>query len=161
MEAHEVAEAVVAWVRGLIPEIQSGAAYPGAVTLDLPDVWAVVETIRTVPSDPENFPWLGLESVWLKEWFFEVSIMVEQKRHTDGAEEDEDAAARETQQKLEAFAETLIGSTMSGVRLGDGVAISPRIEANLGEPFNERSDGTRGREVVINLVTAEGVEAPV
>lgn len=153
MDAHEVAEAAVGWVRGLIPEIKSGVSYPGAVTLDLPDVWAVVQTIRTVPSDPENFPGLALEAIWLKEWFLEVSIMVEQGEG--------DSAAGDVHEQLEDFAETLIGSALEGVRLGDGVAISPRIEANLGEPFNERPDGTRGREVILTCVAAQAVEAPV
>ncbi len=153
MEAHEVADAAVAWVRDLIPEIKSGAPYPSALTEALPDVWAVVQSIRTVPSDPDNFPGLALEAVWLKEWSLEISIMVEQG--------DGDDPAGETHTKLEQFAETLIGSVLSGASLGDGVGISPRIEANLGEPFNERDDGTRGREVVLTCVAAQAVGAPV
>jgi hypothetical protein len=164
MDAAEVAEGAVAWVRGLIPEIKSGVPYPEAVTLQLPDVWAVVQSIRTVPSDQENFPGLALEAVWLKEWGLEISMMVEQKRHggenREGETED-DAVARETQDKLQAFAETLIGSALSGVSLGDGVGLSPKIEAALGEPFNQRDDGTRGREVVVTCVAAQAVGAPV
>lgn len=154
MSAQEVAEAVVEWAEAQIKELKAGYAYPGATSGALPDVWVVVQQIRTVPNDEEHFPFAGLQQVWLKEYPLELSIMAEQG---EGEE-----AAKTTHEALEGYAETLIGSALADVTLGSRVQMtSPRIEANLAEPFGERPDGTKGRELVMTFVVAEMIELPV
>lgn len=152
MTSEQVAEAVVAWAREVIPELKHGFPYPPGITDDLPDVAAVVQEIRTVQSDPENFPLEGLEQVWLKVWSLDVSIAVEQG---DGAEGEKVA-----HQTLEGWAEALLGSTLSDVTLGGkltGAFASPRITIDLGE-YESRSDGIRTREMPITMAVAEEIE---
>lgn len=152
MTSQEVAEAVVAWARAEIPALKVGYPYPPGITDLLPDVAAVVQGIRTVDEDPENFPTQGLEQVWLKVFDIEVSIMVPQD---DGAEGEKVA-----HQTLEGFAETLVGSTLSDVTLGGrltGAFASPRMTVDLGE-YEPRDDGTRGREMPMTMAVAEPFE---
>jgi hypothetical protein len=150
MTSQEVCEALVAWAREQIPELNAGYPYPSASTDALPDVIAATLTTRTLPSDEEYFPFALLEQVWLKEWEVQVSIMVEQGNGEAGAE-----AAHQT---LEGFADTLLGSTVAGVTLGEKVMLSPRATFELDDAFEERADGTRGRELQGLLVAAEPIE---
>lgn len=152
MTSAEVAEAVVDWARETIPDLKAGYAYPPGQTDTLPDVAAVVQGIRTVPEDPENFPFEGLEQVWLKVFDLEVSVMVEQGA---GA-----AGEKLAHQTLETYAEALVGSTLADVTLGGkltGALASPRLTVDLGE-YEARTDGIRGREMPITMAVAEPIE---
>ena len=152
MTSREVADGVVAWAREVIPELKAGYPHPLAESGDLPDVVVVVQEVRTVANDPENFPFAALEQVdALKEWAIELSIMVEQ----EGGGEGEDAA----QKLLEDFSEALIGSTLADLTLGDRVPMaSPYLTASLAEPFDQRPDTTSGRRMFANMVIAEPLE---
>lgn len=150
MTYEEIAEALVKWARDLIPELEDGYSYPPGITDRLPDVAAVIGTVRDVFSDPENFPYDGLEQTRLRVFDVEVSIMVEV---ADGAE-----GEREAQRTLERFAETLTGSTAAGTSLEDEAMISQRTEVDLNEPAEERQDGTRGRAVYLKLAVAQRIE---
>jgi hypothetical protein len=152
LKSEEVAEGVVAWARAVLPALKAGYAYPLGESGALPDVIAVVQDIRTVASDPENFPFAALEQIdGLKEWPVELSIMVPQE---EGA-----AGEAKAHREIEGFAEALIGSTLADLTLGDRVPMaSPYLTASLAEPFKERGDGTRGRVMFINMVIAEPLE---
>lgn len=150
MNSQEVAEAVVAWAREQVPDLQEGYAYPaGQTSGSLPDVVVVVQNIRTVAREPEKFPFAMLEQIdGLKCFDLEVSVMVEQEEGVEG-----EAAAH---QALEGYAETLIGSILADATLGSRVPmISPFVEADLSEPFEERSNGIRGRAFFLNATVAE------
>ena len=151
MTSQEVAEAVVAWARATIPALKKGYGYPAATTGTLPDVMAVVQRPRTVPSDPEFFPFDGLEQHWLKEWQVELSIGVEQ---ADG-----EAGAKAAHESLEGYSDALMDAALDDVTLGERVQmVSPRIEVDLAQPFHAREDGTRVREMYMDLVIAEPFE---
>ena len=151
MNAREVSEAVVAWARAELADLRAGYPYPIFDSGALPDLVVVTQAIRTVPSDPENFPFELLEQVWLKVFDVELSIGVEQ---ADGAK-----GAQEAHQALEGYAETLMGSAIDDATLGSRVPmVSPRVEADLAEPFKERKDGTRVRELYMKFVVAEPLE---
>jgi len=152
LTSRKIAEGVVAWAREQIPVLKAGYPHPLAESGDLPDVVVVVQDIRTVKSDPDNFPFAALEQVdGLKEWVIELSIMVPQEEGVGG----EDAA----QKAVEDFAEALIGSTLADLTLGDRVPMaSPFLTASLAEPFEERPDTTSGRRMFANMVIAEPLE---
>jgi hypothetical protein len=148
LSSQEVAEAVVEWAREQLPELNDGHPHPISESGDLPDVVAAVAHIRSVPGEPEKFPFAMLEQTWLKVYDIELSIMVEQEQGNEG----EKAA----QQQLEAFAETLLGSTLADATLGERVPmVSPFLEADFSEPFRERSDGLRGRTMFMTLTVGE------
>ena len=150
MTSTEIAEAIVAWAREQIPTLKDGFPYPGATSGDLPDVVVVVGRMRQVPGDPENFPFAGLEQTWLRVHDVELSVMVEQ--------EDGRAGEKAAHQALEAIAETLEGSLAAGVSFGGEVMLSPRVEADLSEPFQEREDGIKGRTVYMTFAAAKRIE---
>ena len=152
MSTAEVAEAIVEWAKELIEDLQAGYPYPLAASGALPDVVATVKAIRVIPEDRENFPFAALEQTWLQIFDIEISIMV--------AQGDEEAEVAEAHETLEGYADTLIGSIVADATLGDRVQMaSPRIEIDLGEPFVERPDGTRGRVLFGELHVAELVDA--
>ncbi len=151
MTSQEVAEAMVAWARATIPALKADYAYPAATTGALPDVMAVVQHPRTVRSDPDYFPFELLEQVWLKEWAVELSIGVEQ---ADG-----EAGAKKAHEALEGYVDALMDAALDDATLGERVPmVSPRIEADLAQPFHARDDGTRVREMYLDLVIAEPFE---
>jgi len=150
MTYEQIAEALVKWARDLIPALEDGYSYPPGVTDRLPDVAAVIGTVKDVPGDPESFPFAGLEQTWLRVFDVEVSIMVEVE---DGA-----AGEKAAQRSLESYAETLTGSTRAGTSLEGEAMISPRTEVDLTEPAEERPDGTRGRAVYLKLAVAKRIE---
>lgn len=152
MTFEEIAEGMVAWARGLIPELKDGYSYPAGITDRLPDVAAVIGGVKDVPGDPQNFPYEGLEQTWLRVFDVEVSIMVEVG---EGAEGEKTA-----QRALEAYAETLMGSTFAGASLENEAMISQRVETDLTEPSaKQREDGTRGRTVYLKMAVAQRLEA--
>lgn len=150
MTSQEAAEAVVEWARDVLPDLQEGYAYPAGQTSGaLPDVVVVVQNIRTVSREPEKFPFQMLEQIdGLKCLDLEISVMVEQDEGTEGEQS--------AHQALEGFAETLIGSILADATLGSRVPmISPFVEADLSEPFEERTNGIRGRALFLNATVAE------
>lgn len=150
MTFEEIAEAMVSWARGLIPELKDGYSYPPGVTDRLPDVAAVISAAKDGPGDSGLFPVRGIEQVSLRYFDIELSIMVEVE---EGA-----AGEKAAQRALEGYAETLMGSTWAGASLEDEAMISQRVETDLAEPAEQREDGTRGRALYMKLVVGQLLE---
>lgn len=156
----EIQQACVDWVKAEIPEIEIG--YPHSITTstgDLPDVAAVVGREEVVASDPEFFPFAGLQEVWLHEYFTVVEILIEQKVPDDDAEADK--AASQADKTVSQMSTTLVGSSLEDPTLGGRVQMtSPRISVDHSQPFIERSDGTRGRPLRLELAIADTIKDP-
>lgn len=150
MTFEDVAEEMVKWARGLIPDLKDGYSYPAGITERLPDVAVVIGGVKDVAGDKENFPFESLEQTWLRVFDVEVSIMVEVEEGAEGE--------RVAQRALEGYAETLMGSTQTGTSLGNEAMISPRVETDLTEPAEQRTGGLRGRTVYLKMAVGQRLE---
>lgn len=155
----EVVQAVLAWVRDRTG-IESTYDYaPGGKEKPLPDVVAELSTEEVVRND-ERFPYSTIQQVWLRAYSIGLSIMVEQgSNSTDPSDQDAAQAAAQTQ--LRQFGQQIVTGlvedpTMGG-RLGQGVA-SPLVSIDYTPPFVEYEDGTRGREMTVQLAVADLLE---
>jgi hypothetical protein len=146
----EVGEAVSAWVQATCPGIETGYAYPVSSKLGaLPDVVAFVTGKRLGPDHPE-FPFAQLDQSWMRVFTLEVSIMVQ-------ADGDGEAAHGQLQE----FGELLEQAIVEDATLGGRVEMaSPQIQFDYSTPFVEYQDGTRGRELFINMTVAELAPQP-
>jgi len=121
---------------------------PAEKPLAFPDVVAEVLDIRLTVDDPA-FPFSVIQQTWLKVWQVGLSIMV--------SNADPEAAASQ----LEGYADQMDASIRSDGSLGGRVPfISPYYSFDFTAPFVEYNDGTRGREMNVQISVGELVEAP-
>jgi hypothetical protein len=148
--ADQVIQAVVAWARETLPELIGSYAYaPAGKTEALPDVVADHATIEYLIDDDRRFPWLSLQQTILAVHSVGMSFMV------TNANEGAAAAA------LRGYADALAASLLADGTLGGRVPMaSPLMTFDFTRPFVEYQDGTRGREVTMELAVGVPMEAP-
>lgn len=137
----------VAWARAVLPELLGGYDYvTDQKTQALPDVMGELQDSRVTLSDPD-FAGISIQQAAVRVYRVTLSFMVENS----------DPPAAATQ--LRDFADRLGVSLMTdGTLSGRVFAASPLATFDFARPFVEYEDGTRGREMTMNLAVAELVE---
>lgn len=152
MNEQEAAEALVAWARDVIPELESGYHYLSGNMGELPAVSCdLVEKRITVEDD--RFPYAQLQQVMLRVFEAEVVFIVESQSSPGNPSAEADR--RETE-KLREFGAVLEAKLLDDVTLGDRVQMASEIVTfNYRLPFVQLADGTRGRQMTLNMAVAE------
>ena len=154
MTTQEVAEAVRDWVRETVPELQSGYHYDApAKTGPLPDV--AVEVTAEGPDRQGLFrywPQLQqLDGVW--GYVCELSLLHDLGEPDDPATQEAAAIA------LRDWARRLKEAIRHDSTLGGRVPLTSRfIQIRYRPGYVEFPDGTRGREVRVDIVVGEPQE---
>jgi len=135
------------WARVTLPTLQGGYSYvPAAKTANLPDVVCEVNTSLVTDSDPD-FPWEDIQQTWIMVYRCQLSFMVDNG--------DPKAAA----EQLRGFADALRVEALKDRTLGSRVpARSARFSFTWSPPFVEYEDGTKGREMSLELAIADPIE---
>lgn len=155
MTINEIANAVVNWVESVLagtPYELSGtyAFAPMGKNRGLPDAATEVENVSIVPEDRERFPHFAIEQAFLRIFETRTSLMVNQGRTDEQAEE---AAVW-----LRDAADILTAALASDTTLGGAVPYSsPFVEFDFVPQFVVYEDGTRGRQVAMLLAVAEPI----
>jgi hypothetical protein len=149
MTETELVQAVLAWVVETIPEVaDNGYDYiPAGKAKGLPDVAIDIVTNEIKLDDPE-FRLLALQQVAVDIRRLGMSFMV-------SAGEDE-ADARAATLELRTFVDRVKAAVFADHTLGHRVAAaSPLLLVDYEPAFVEYSDGTRGREVTVQMAVGE------
>lgn len=135
----------VAWASEVLTELQGGYDYvTDQKSQALPDVMGELIDSRAVLSDQLNFPGLAIQQAVLRVFRVTLSFMVDNS---------DPAAASAV---LRDFADRLGVSLMEdGTLSGRVFAASPLAVFDFSRPFVEYEDGTRGREMTMNIAVAE------
>lgn len=143
MSSNDVVQAVVQWANAAVPQLEGSYTYtPTGKTERLPDVVADTGTIEHVYEDP-RFPMLAAQQVLLAVHSVGLSIMVENSMPQVAAEQ------------LRDWADALSASLLDDGTLGGRVPMcSPIHSFDFTRPFVEYADGTRGRELTMELTVA-------
>lgn len=151
MNENEVAEAVVAWSREVLSELNEGRSWLTAHKTKLPDVVADVAEKSIVLRD-ERFPRLDIQQAALRVFEVEMSFMVEKNTG--------DSADREETEQLRDFGERLEASLTTDGTLGDRVFAASPVGASFSYrlPFVQYEDGTRGRQMTLSFPVAEPIQ---
>jgi hypothetical protein len=149
MDQQAVIDGVLTWAREAVPDLQGGYDYePSAKTQSLPDIVATLSTVEVVVDDP-RFRLTNVQQALITAYGVNLSIMV------DNGEPQ--AAA----QSLRGWCDALAASLLADSTLGGRVPFaSPLIIFDYTRPFVRYQDGTKGREVAVEMVVGELVEAP-
>jgi len=143
---NECALAVEAWVVATLPALQESRHFLSGQKTLLPDVMVDVAEKRIATGD-ERFPFAQIQQAWLRVFELDLLFMVE--HHGGEADKDE-------QEELRAYGRDLEGSLLEDATLGDRVQMaSPNAIFNYRLPFVQYADGTRGRQLSVNLAVAE------
>ena len=146
MNENDCALAVEAWVNEVLPQLAASRHFLSGQKTQLPDVLVDVAEKRLVLGD-DRFPFAQIQQAWLRVFELELLFMVE--HHGGSADQDE-------QEELRLYGASLEGSLMENATLGDRVQMaSPNAIFNYRLPFVQYADGTRGRQLVVNMAVAE------
>lgn len=139
---------VVAWCKATLTELEGDYAFiPAGKTKSLPDVVADVGTIETTVDDP-RFPFQSIQQRFLAVYAVSLSIMVDNT--------DEEAAADLLRDMAQRLATSLL---RTGGNLGGRVPfVSPFFTFDFTRPFVRYQDGTKGRELTMDVAVGELVE---
>jgi hypothetical protein len=152
MTENEVALELVEWSRATLPELVAGVHYLSAGKTRLPDVSVDVAEKR-IARDDERFPYRQLQQTTIRVFECEAVFVVESEAGP-GAPAPE-ADKRETEQ-LRDFGARLEASILNDATLGERVQMaSELITFDYRLPFVEYADGTRGRQMTLNMAVAE------
>jgi hypothetical protein len=149
MTESQIVEAVVAWIAEAIPEVADNSYdyIPTGKAKGLPDVAVDIVTSEVKMDDPE-FQLLALQQVALQIRRLGMSFMV-----SAGVDE---AGARAATLELRTFVDRITAAVLADHTLGQRVPIaSPFLLVDYEPAFVEYSDGTRGREVTVQMSVAE------
>jgi hypothetical protein len=148
MTIQEVADALLEWTRELLPELQGGYSFIPLMTWqELPDVVWDVGSVNTQVGGGVVFPHREVQQAWIRRFDCAGSIMIENSDPQLAAE------------SLRDMADRLTASLMEDGSLGGRVPfISPFFSFDFTAPFVERDDGTRGREMTMELIVGEFIE---
>lgn len=150
MNENDAAVAVTAWAREVLPELAEGRSWLTAQKTALPDVVADVAEKRIVRGD-DRFPYPSIQQTELRVFECDLAFMVE----SENAAPDDEADRAETEQ-LRDFGARLETAIHDDATLGGRVQMaSPLAVFNYRLPFVEYGDGTRGRQMTLNLLVAE------
>lgn len=152
MNEQQVAEAVTDWIRDIIPTLNEGYPYVSSNHGELPDVMVDVP-LKSVTLGDDAFPFSALQQRMLRVFSVTVNIMVET---ATGVEPDADKLETEM---LRGYGATIEDSGLKDATLGERVfMLSPLMEFDYTLPFVEYPDGTRGRQMQVNLSVGELVD---
>lgn len=147
-----VVEAVVAWIAEVVPAVAANTYtyLPAGKAKGLPDVAVDIVTSEIVREDPD-FQMMALQQVVLQVRRLALSFMVE-----SGVTEEQAKAATDT---LRSFFDALVAGVLADHTLGGRVALaSPFLTVDYEPAFVEYADGTRGREMTVQLAVAEPLQ---
>lgn len=150
MTTQDVLDGINDWILDTCtPTIVGSYTYlPSAKTEALPDVITEVLDIRWQIDDPQ-FPFSQLQQTWIRIWQIQSSFGVDNSTP--------DAAA----EQLQGYADQLDASIRGDGSLGGRVPfISPFYSFDFTAPFVEYNDGTRFREMNMQIAVGELVEGP-
>jgi hypothetical protein len=148
MDANQLAEILVDWVKETCPDLLGAYAHdPATKTQPLPDVAVFVDNERDAPGDPTlGLPLadFGIEQATAHISSVTVMLMV--------APTDDDSA----DQELRTFIDQLANSVRAQNGLGGRIAgAAPYWSASYEPPFVEFDDSTKGRAATFSLTVAE------
>lgn len=149
MTETEIVTAVVAWVADTIPEVAANTYdyIPSGKAKGLPDVAVDIVTTEVVREDPD-FQLMALQQVVLSIRRMGLSFMV-----SAGVDE---ADARNATLQLRTFVDRMRAALLEDHTLGGRVPLaSPFLLVDYEPAFVEYADGTRGREVTVQMAVAE------
>lgn len=149
MTEGEVVAAVIAWAEETVEEVAGNtyAYLPAAKIKGLPDCAVEILTMRVTRNDPD-FALIDLQQTWIKRRDLAVNFMVA----APAAEADHLAA----QEQLRTMVDRLVDALLADHTLGGRVPLaSPVVDVDYDPAFIEYQDGTRGREVVVQIAVGE------
>lgn len=153
MTEGEVVEAVVEWVAEIVPAVAENTYtyLPAGKAKGLPDVAVDIVTSEIVRED-QDFQLMALQQVVLHVRRLALSFMVE-----SGVTEEQAKGATDT---LRSFFDALVAGALADHTLGGRLALaSPFLTVDYEPAFVEYADGTRGREMTVQLAVAEPLQA--
>lgn len=152
MTEGQVVNAVVAWVADIIPEVAPNTYnhIPTGKVKGLPDVAVEILTTEVKLDDPE-FGLFALQQVAVDIRGLALSFMVEA-----GIDEADAEAATD---QLRTFVDRVKAGLLADHTLGNRVpAASPFMLVDYEPAFVEYADGTRGREVTVQMRVGEPLQ---
>lgn len=146
MTTEQTAEALVAWVLEVVPEMQGSYDHPtDRKDQPLPDVAVEFESIEIGGGD--EFSEFDIQQVAMRVRRANVLLMVD----TEPAEAASD--------QLTDFIDRLMENGLSDRTLGGRVLrVSATMRASMTPPFVEFDDGTKGRLATLTIAVADVVE---
>lgn len=151
MYEQEIAEALEEWIKAVLPELKATYPHVTAAKADLPDGQVDVRNKSLQFGGDQRFPWGELQNRMLRVYEVAVSFMVAKE---DGLEADAESTAQ-----LRDFGKRLEEALLSQPTLGERVQMaSPIHTVDYALPFVEYPDGTRGRQMMMNMAVAELVD---
>jgi hypothetical protein len=158
MYENDVAAAVEAWVKEVLPELAATYPHVTAAKADLPDAQVDLQNKAiSYGRGDERFPYEQLQQRMLRVFDLQISFMVE--RGEGATPEDQLDADLKGTTELRDFGERLERDLLANATLGDRVQVaSPICEFSYGLPFVEYPDGTRGRQMMFSMSVAELVD---
>ena len=147
MTSQAIAEGLIAWARDVLSELETGYVYvTGTKIGKLPDVMADLEQLEVVRDHPD-FPMHNLQQRMIQRTPARMSFMVDNS--------DQEAAAV----LLRDFADRLLDSAKSdGTLAGRVPFVSPFLRFDFTPPFVVYEDGTKGREMQLQITVGDLVE---
>ncbi len=154
MALDEIAAALALedWVKEVLGE-DLKATYPHvtAAKADLPDAQVDVRDKSIQMGGDQRFPWGELQNRLLRVFEVAISFMVAKE---DGLEADAESTL-----ELRDFGRRMEAALLSQPTLNDRVQMaSPICNFDYALPFVEYPDGTRGRQMMMNMAVAELVD---
>jgi hypothetical protein len=149
ISSEDLTERLVEWAREVLPELNGGYAYlPSSKEQALPDV--VVDITRTyIDADAaDGFAEIRIQQRAVRVWEVEMSFMVDNS-------DPEQASAT-----LRSWYDRLLDGWLASRTLGGRVPFtSPYPSIDSSSPFVEYEDGTKGREITMQVAVGDLVEA--
>jgi hypothetical protein len=146
MTAEQAVDALLAWVDDTLPDIIGTYDHvPAFKNQSLPDCVCEMLVIESTPESPD-FPMNAIEQVHLLIYRCALSFMVDNATPASAAA------------TLRSFADTLGAEVLKDATLGDRVEMaSSNFTFDFVPALVQYEDGTRGRELTMNIAVATGV----
>lgn len=154
MNEQECAEAVVAWSRAVIGELNEGRPYLTQQKTKLPDVVVDVAE-KSIRLADDRFPHMDIQQAALRLFEVEAAFMVHHEDNSATADKDESEQLRDFGARLEA---ALIADGTLGARVFAASQVGATFNYRL--PFVRYGDGTKGRQMTLSFVVADLVPVP-
>lgn len=149
MNEQECAEAVVAWSRDVLPELNEGRPYLSAQKTKLPDVMVDVSE-KAIRLSDDRFPDLDIQQAALRIFEVEAAFMVSHADSDIQADATESAALRDFGARLEA---AMVTDSTLGARVFMASVVGAITNYRL--PFVRYGDGTKGRQMLLSFAAAD------
>ena len=164
----EIIDALIAWARATLPEIAEDSTYDHytqAKPRPFPDVVCEVEDDQVVAAGAvrQEFPAVFVQPMAVSHvqvWTCRLAFMVSYEADDPDDPESVVAAGETAAHTLRSFRERLASALDDDGTLGSRVPfVSPLRRFRFVPPFVKYDDGTRGREMSLQLLVGEPLEA--